>query len=456
MKIQEAFGFTPISLFDQKNANEFKKTYEEITSVTASFDELHDIGSNPENDADNLLGEIYKPQLSQEWIDLANKIGDLFADVIKGDLGFGEAMLRILEILGETLAIIAKKLWDWFKETDVGKWLIENWQTALATILALFLGWKLLKIFGPTLLSTIGGAFKTLLTKVGGWITTLLGASGFGQGIMLAFQTLFAGGKYSLIGTLGEMFTNSAAITQAGSWGSMIGFALTKGLLAAVAASFTVGAIVEGADKGLSTGAYNEGLMEAGGKEEDKKSNAGNVLGTTLKGAAGGATTGALIGGLPGAVIGGAIGGIAGLLTSALAPAFADVEIAARNANNEMQRLEYYKGLVQGYSTEVNEFTELVNLSNDALQAQTDKVYSLGEKYGISKTTLDGLVQSIKDGNYNTEMAAGLNTELAGALEQLDWHYTNNAGLTDKLTEAKRKLQKDRNGFSYSRRYCCW
>lgn len=442
MKIQEAFGFTPISLFDQKNANEFKKTYEEITSVTASFDELHDIGSNPENDADNLLGEIYKPQLSQEWIDLANKIGDLFADVIKGDLGFGEAMLRILEILGETLTIIAKKLWDWFKETDVGKWLIENWQTALATILALFLGWKLLKIFGPTLLSTIGGAFKTLLTKVGGWITTLLGASGFGQGIMLAFQTLFAGGKYSLIGTLGEMFTNSAAITQAGSWGSMIGFALTKGLLAAVAASFTVGAIVEGADKGLSTGAYNAGLMEAGGKEEDKKSNAGNVLGTTLKGAAGGATTGALIGGLPGAVIGGAIGGIAGLLTSALAPAFADVEIAARNANNEMQRLEYYEGLIQGYSTEVNEFTELVNLSNNALQTQTDKVYSLGEEYGVSKTTLDGLVQSIKDGNYNTAMAAGLNSELAGALEQLDWHYQNNAGLTDKLTEAKRKLQK--------------
>lgn len=444
MKIQAAFGYTPISLFDQENANDFKKTYEEIQNITAGFDELHDIGSSGgENDSDNLLGEIYKPQLSQGWIDLANEIGDLFAGLIKGDLGFGDVMKRILQIAWDGI----QQIWEWFKNTEVGQWLIENWKKILGTILAVFLGWKLLKIagsalfnalFGKLTLSSITGVFS----KIGGWITTLLGASGFGQGIMLAFQTLFAGGKYSLIGTLGEMFTNSAAITQAGSWGSMIGFALTKGLLAAVAASFTVGAIVEGADKGLSTGAYNAGLMEAGGKEEDKKSNAGNVLGTTLKGAAGGATTGALIGGLPGAVIGGAIGGIAGLLTSALAPAFADVEIAARNANNEMQRLEYYEGLVQGYSTEVNEFTELVNLSNNALQTQTDKVYSLGEEYGVSKTTLDGLVQSIKDGNYNTEMAAGLNTELAGALNQLDWHYQNNAGLTDKLTEAKRKLQK--------------
>ena len=441
MKIQEAFGFTPISLFDQENANEFKKTYEEITSVTASFDELHDIGSNPENDADNLLGDIYKPELSQEWIDLANKIGDLFAGIIKGDLGFGEVMTTILSLLGETLMLIGKMLWDWFKETDVGKWLIENWQTALATILGLFLGWKLLKIFGPTLLSTIGNAFKTLLSKVGGWITTLLGASGFGQGIMLAFQSLFAGGKYSLIGTLGEMFTNSAAITKAGSWGSMIGFALVKGLVGVLSIALGGKMVTDAFDSAADKTSYNIGLEQSGGNEEDKKGIGGDIL----KGAAGGAAIGFGIGQIVpviGPLVGAAIGAVAGALTTVLAPAFEAVEVASREANNEMQKMEYYEGLVQGYSTEVDEFTELMNLSNDALQTQTDKVYSLGEKYGVSRTTLDGLVQSIKDGNYNTEMAVGLNSELSGALEQLDWHYQNNAGLTDKLTEAKRKLQK--------------
>ena len=443
MKIQEAFGFTPISLFDQKNANEFKKTYEEITGVTASFDELHDIGSNPENDPDNLLGEIYKPQLSQGWIDLANEIGDLFAGLIKGDLGFGDVMARILEIVWDGLQLI----WEWFKNTDLGQWLINNWQKILGTILAIFLGWKLLKIAGSALFNALfgkllsAGTITGVFNKVGGWITTLLGASGFGQGIMLAFQSLFAGGKYSLIGTLGEMFTNSAAITQAGSWGSMIGFALVKGLVGVLSIALGGKMVTDAFDSAADKTSYNIGLEQSGGNEEDKKGIGGDVL----KGAAGGAAIGFGIGQIVpviGPLVGAAVGAVAGALITSLAPAFEAVEVAARNANNEMQKMEYYEGLVQGYSTEVNEFTELVNLSNDALQTQTDKVYSLGEKYGVSKTTLDGLVQSIKDGNYNTELAAGLNGELAGALEQLDWHYQNNAGLTDKLTEAKRKLQK--------------
>lgn len=443
MKIQAAFGYTPISLFDQENANEFKKTYEEIQNVTASFDELHDISSSTgENDPNNLLGEIYKPQLSQGWIDLANEIGDLFAGIITGDLGFGDVMKKILEIAWDGI----QQIWEWFKNTEVGQWLINNWKKILGTILAIFLGWQLLKIagnalfnalFGKLTLSSITGVFS----KIGGWITTLLGSSGFGQGIMLAFQSLFAGGKYSLIGTLGEMFTNSAAITQAGSWGSMIGFALVKGLVGVLSIALGGKMVTDAFDSAADKTSYNIGLEQSGGNEEDKKGIGGDVL----KGAAGGAAIGFGIGQIVpviGPLVGAAVGAVAGALVTSLAPAFEAVEVASRNANNEMQKMEYYEGLVQGYSTEVNEFTELLDLSNEALQTQTDKVYSLGEKYGVSKTTLDGLVQSIKDGNYNTEMAAGLNSELAGALEQLDWHYTNNAGLTDKLTEAKRKLQK--------------
>ena len=351
-------------------------------------------------------------------------------------------MKKILEIAWDGI----QQIWKWFKNTEVGQWLINNWKKILATILGIFLGWQLLKIagnalfnalFGKLTLSNITGVFS----KIGGWITTLLGASGFGQGIMLAFQSLFAGGKYSLLGTLGEMFTNSAAITQAGSWGSMIGFALVKGLVGTLSIALGGKMLTDAFDSAADKTSYNIGLEQSGGNKEDKKGIGGDVL----KGAAGGAAIGFGVGQIipvVGPAVGAAVGAVVGALTTALAPAFEQVEVAAREANNEMQKMEYYEGLIQGYSTEVDEFTELLNLSNDALQTQTDKVYSLGEKYGVSKTTLDGLVQSIKDGNYNTEMAAGLNSELAGALEQLDWHYTNNEGLTDKLTEAKRKLQK--------------
>ena len=434
MKIQEAFGFTPISLFDQKNANEFKKTYEEITSVTASFDELHDIGSNPENDADNLLGDIYKPELSQEWIDLANKIGDLFAGIIKGDLGFGEVMKTILSLLGETLALIGKAIWDWFKETAIGKWIIEHWKGLLATLLALFIGWQLLKIFGPTLLGVIGNAFKSLgsliwtgLSTVGNKLLDALCGTQFGSDMVRGFKAMFNSG--GMIGTF-----------KAG--GATLGTIFAQALTAVAGVAIATGSIATGFDIIADDTSYNMGLMANGGNEKDKKSGAGGAAVSILGGAAGGALTGLAIGGPIGAAIGAGIGAIAGAISSILAPAIEDATVKAKEMNNEMQKIEYYEGAVQGASTQVSNFSELLDLSNEALRIQTDKVYSLGEKYGVSKITLDELVQSIKDGNYNTELAAGLNGELAGALEQLDWHYQNNAGLTDKLTEAKRKLQK--------------
>ena len=435
MKIQEAFGYTPISLFDQQNANDFKKTYEEISNITAGFDELHDIGSSGgENDPDNLLGEIYKPQLSQEWIDLANKIGDLFADVIKGDLGFGEAMLRILEILGETLAIIAKKLWDWFKTTDFGKWLIENWKTVLATILALFLAWKLLKIFGPTLLSVIGGAFKSLgslvwtgIKGIGTKLLDVICGTQFGSDMVRGFKAMFNSG--GMIGTF-----------KAG--GASLGAIFAQALTAVAGVAIATGSIVTGFDMIADDTSYNMGLMANGGKEEDKKSGAGGAAVSILGGAAGGALAGLAIGGPIGAAIGAGIGAIAGTFSSVLAPAIEEITVKSKEMNNEMQKIEYYEGAVQGASTKVNEFSELLELSKTALETQTNKVYELGENYGISQSRLDQLVQSVKDGTYNTDMLTGSEINLAGSLEQLSWHYTNNADLTDKLTQAKLKLQK--------------
>ena len=168
MKIQEAFGYTPISLFDQDNANDMKNTYEKIANISAGFDELHDVGSSSsENDPNDLLGEIYKPQLSQAWKDLANEIGDLFAGIITGDLGFGDVMKKILEIAWKGI----QQIWEWFKNTEVGQWLIKNWGKILATMLAAFLAWKLLKIGGSVLVKALFGGLvsgaKTVFSTIG-------------------------------------------------------------------------------------------------------------------------------------------------------------------------------------------------------------------------------------------------------------------------------------------------
>ena len=436
MKIQEAFGYTPISLFDQKNANDFKKTYEEISNITAGFDELHDIGSSGgENDPDNLLGEIYKPQLSQEWIDLANKIGDLFADVIKGDLGFGEAMLRILEILGQTLALIAKKIWDWFKQTAIGKWITEHWKELLAGLLVIFLAWKGLKIFGPMLLKALFGGFTSgaigsIFSKVGGWITKVLSGNAIGQGILQGLSNVLVNGG-GLIKTLKYAFTYPGLITQMGGWGQMLGMALIQGLGVVIG----VAGVMKGFDMNADNASYNIGLMESGGKEEDKKS---NFWGTALGGVSGALAGGFAIGG----PIGAAAGAIAGILVTSLAPAFEEVAVSAKNANNEMQKIEYYEGVIQGATTKVESFTNLEKQMTQAVEDQTNKVYAQGEQLGISKTRMDELITSIQNGTFSTDMLYASEISLTDSLVQLSALQGKNKETTDQLTEAKRKLQK--------------
>ena len=192
MKIQEAFGYTPISLFDQKNADEFKKTYEEISSVSAGFDELHDIGStSSENDPENLLGEIYKPQLSQAWIDLASEIGDLFAGIITGDLGFSEAMLKILDIAWKGVKTLWNEiLWPFIKNT-IWPAIKDNWLEILAWILGAFVAWKGLKLIGSLLVNAFTGGLKGIVS----WISQKL----FGKTLFSSATTAgaTAGGLFS-------------------------------------------------------------------------------------------------------------------------------------------------------------------------------------------------------------------------------------------------------------------
>ena len=431
-RIQAAFGKIPISLFDQAGAEseQIRRNLEEAANVSLGFDELHDVGTD-QSGANDLMGDIYKPQLSQDWIDMATKLGDTLGGFFKGDLGFGDVCKVVLELLGKLLGTIGKMIWDWFKETSLGKWITEHWKGLLATLLALFVGWQLLKIAGPMLLKALfgwitGGKIGGILGTLGTKFMDVFTSTQFGSDMVRGFK---------------GMFTSGGMIGAFKSGGASLGTIFAQALVAVAGVTIAAGSMAKGFDMIADDTSYNIGLMEAGGDKKDKKSGAGGAAVSILGGAAGGALAGLAIGGPIGAAIGAGVGAIAGTFTSILAPAIEQVEVAARNMNNELQKIEYYEGKVQGAKTQVDELTELMNLSNNTIQAQTDKVYDLGEKYGVSKTTLDGLVQAMKDGNYNSEMAIGLNSELVGALDQLDWHYQNNESVTKKLTEAKKKLQ---------------
>lgn len=432
-RIQAAFGKIPISLFDQAGAEseQIRRNLEEAANVSLGFDELHDVGTD-QSGANDLTGDIYKPQLSQDWIDMATKLGDTLGGFFKGDLGFGDVCKVILELLGKLLGTIGKMIWDWFKETSLGKWITEHWKGLLATLLTLFVGWQLLKIAGPTLLKALfgwitGGKIGGILSTLGTKFMDVFTSTQFGSDMVRGFK---------------GMFTSKGMIGAFKSGGASLGTIFAQALVAVAGVAIATGSMVKGFDMIADDTSYNVGLMETGGDKKDKKSGAGGAAVSILGGAAGGALAGLAVGGPIGAAIGAGIGAIAGTFTSVLAPAIEKTTITAKTMNNELQKIEYYEGKVKGAQTQVDKFDELLNISNQTLQAQSDKVYALGEKYGVSKTRLDSLVQAMKDGNYNSEMAVGLNTELSDALTQLDWHYQNNESVTNKLTEAKKKLQQ--------------
>lgn len=443
-RIQAAFGKIPISLFDQAGAEseQIRRNLEEAANVSLGFDELHDIGTD-QSGANDLMGDIYKPQLSQDWIDMATKLGDTLGGFFKGDLGFGEVCKVILELLGKLLASIGKAIWGWFKETALGKWITEHWKGLLATLLALFVGWELLKIFGPTLLSTIGGAFKTLIGKVGGWLTTALGSTkvgtamlSFGSGMVEALKGALTG-KAGFLTTMKSIFVGHDAITAFGAWGETLGGLFVQALGIALGGA----TVAKGFDMVADDASYNMGLMESGGKKEDQKSGTGGKV----LGAIGGAAIGAFLVGGPLAI---GIGAIAGLIVTSLAPAFEELAVSAKDANNEMQKIEYYEGQVQGATTQVNTFEEQLNLLKQSLDLSTQSVYDQGEKLGVSKTRMDELVKAVQDGTFTTDMLTGSEQGLAGSLTDLAQKQEHVTEVSGKLEEAQKKLLKAQTDLS--------
>ena len=357
MKIQEAFGYTPISLFDQKNADEFKKTYEEITSISAGFDELHDIGtSSVENDPNNLLGEIYKPELSQDWIDLANEIGDLFAGVITGDLGFGDAVKKILEIAWKGITTLWDEIIYPFVKGTLWPFIQNNWLDILKWILIAFLAWKGLNVLGDLFWNAIFGKF----TK--------------GAGISL----------------LKRLFTDSNGIVGIGQ---NIGTLIAGGILTVISAMALTDAIND---------AWNQGRSDA---------NTGQGLNLTdqqtgmdaLQGALGGAGV-VLGGGMIAAALGASVAlgpllavaaGVAALAAVVVVGAEAWAYHSQQNkiANNEMLEASDYAEQAAATQEKLNEVTDMVNDGLAIKNSNQEKLNQLEEEYGIS---LDYVIQKVE------------------------------------------------------------
>lgn len=363
-KVQAAFGVTPISLFDQENAKKFKEEVEDINNISAGFDELHDIGQGSDKDPNNLLGEIYKPQLSQEWIDLAERIGDLFAGIIKGDLGFGDVMKEILGIAWQGIKTLWNKILWPFIENTMWPAIKDSVLEILAWVLGAFIAWKGLKLIGKLLLNAISGVF----TKTAG--TNLLK----------------------------NLFTDANGIVGIGK---NLGTLITGGILAVVGTMALADAIND---------SWSQGKSDANtGKEMNLTDKQTGM--DALQGALGGA--GAVLGGgMIAAALGASVAlgplvavaaGVAALAAVVVVGAEAWAYHSQQNkiANNEMLAAEDY---AEQAAAAEQELIEIKNLVSNATKLQSDqqlKLNQLEDEYGLS---LDWINQKVEAAGGSTEM----------------------------------------------------
>ena len=232
MKIQEAFGHTPISLFDQKNADEFKKTYEEITSISAGFDELHDVGtSSVENDPNDLLGEIYKPELSQDWIDLANNIGDAMTKILKNAW---DGLNKFFGNIGEAISGIIKAISDW----NFWDWLILA-GAALAGFLVL--KWLINLFSNKNPLQTVAKSFS-FLEKAVGWTLLIWAFTAFTKVLIEFVECMKTANWEDIVKSLLMLGGAFATLVLAAGGLMYIGTALDMALPSLLGLSSLVGA----------------------------------------------------------------------------------------------------------------------------------------------------------------------------------------------------------------------
>ena len=258
--IGKAFGKN-WDLFDKDaaNAEKINEELQEASETSASFDELHDIGSSSssENSADNLLGDIYTP----EWEGLNNFLE-----------GIGEKIGKIIDL------IKGWNFWDWLiiAGTALAGFLILRWLINLFkggnplqavakgfSFLEKAVGWALLiwafTEFTKALtdfvecmktadwediaksLIMLGGAFALLVAAIGGiqGFTTLVGMdwkSLFGLSALVGVFDLFIQAVIPFMEVVSEMGAEDIAkslLTLVGAFAALAGGAgLIQGLTA--------------------------------------------------------------------------------------------------------------------------------------------------------------------------------------------------------------------------------
>lgn len=389
MKIQQAFGKQPKSLFDQTAAaaEKTREEMEQAVSVSAGFDELHDIsgdsgsGGTAEND---LLGDIYKPELSEEWKKFAETLANVF-------IAIGKAI----------------------------KWCLEHWKL----LLGLWAGFKvaqgLLNLLAWA--HNLKAAFEALnlvsLAKLFGWLSVVLGAvlllksaldrwewneNFFGvnpderreNGDKITKQTEVAG---SLIGGgLGALFGVSG-LAIAGTQGLVIGALLGDGIAEGVSGALEMALNL---NKGDSEGVLHsaEKMGEGIGKT------AGTALGAKL-GMKAGAVIGAKLGTALAPGVGTAIGVFVGSIVGAVGGWLAGGKLGKALGNvvghiaNGLQSITRGSGAFQKLKVDATDVEKAMQNVSDKTAIYNDELSKLEAMEKLTGISAKELYESVQQGS---------------------------------------------------------
>lgn len=389
MKIQQAFGKKPKSLFDQTAAaaEKTREEMEQAVSVSAGFDELHDIsgdsgsGGTAEND---LLGDIYKPELSEEWKKFAENLANVF-------IAIGKAI----------------------------GWCLENWKLLLGLWAGFKIAQGLLNLL--TWAHSLKAAFEALnlvsLAKLFGWLSVVLGAvlllksaidrwewneNFFGvnpderreNGDKITKQTEIAG---SLIGGgLGAMFGVSG-LAIAGAQGLVIGALLGDGIAEGISGALEMALNL---NKGDSEGVLHsaEKMGEGIGKT------AGTALGAKL-GMKAGAIIGAKLGTALAPGVGTAIGVFVGSIVGAVGGWLAGGKLGKALGNvvghiaNGLQSITRGSGAFQKLKVDATDVEKAMQNVSDKTAIYNDELSKLEAIEKLTGINAKELYESVQQGS---------------------------------------------------------
>ena len=341
--IGQAFGKN-WDLFDQTaaNAEKTREEFEKINNVTASFDELHDIGSETNDTAENdLLGDIYTPQ----W-------GDLYNTITEKAKKLTEFLIPIFKAIGKAI-----------------KWCLDNWKLLLAAFLAFKIGQGLLSLWR---------FFSGLGDLMGGlpliWQNALAALS------IIAGTALVT---LSQIGTV-KLAKEWDQMSKSDRWkkaGINIGEGLAGGALIGAGIGFFAGGPA-GAAIGAGIGA-GVGALATGFEQLSIAAYNGSKAASVAAGAIGGAGLGAAIGSvIPG------VGTLAGAISGALVGALAGATANAFKCNGEFNKLKISED-------DLAWATEQVDKSAEDYQKTLYQLQQIEQQTGISG---EDLAQAVKNG----------------------------------------------------------